>query len=129
MFRNIFLKRKKLSLCHKLWFSNPYIFGTQCLRPYLFQTKYAVRSNNLSLKCQRFTSSGSEDIGISKLSLWQKLLSFVNKSMIESIISFSSLYWIYYFYKFFKCRLFNYTSRKSEENLMNLSTTLHIQFN
>ena len=22
-----------LSLCHKLWFSNPYIFATQCRRP------------------------------------------------------------------------------------------------
>ena len=21
---------KKLSICHKLWFSNPYIFSTQC---------------------------------------------------------------------------------------------------
>ena len=28
----------------------------------LFQTKYTVRSNNLSLKYQRFTPSGSKDI-------------------------------------------------------------------
>ena len=55
--------RKELSLCHKLWFSNPYIFETQCLRPNIFQTKYTVRSNNLSLKYQRFTPSGSKDIG------------------------------------------------------------------
>ena len=26
-------KRKELSLCHKLWFSNFYIFGTKCCRP------------------------------------------------------------------------------------------------
>ena len=25
---------KELSLCHKLWFSNLYIFSTQCCRPY-----------------------------------------------------------------------------------------------
>jgi len=44
--------------------------------------------------------------------------------MLESIISFSSLYWISYFYefvrrflKFFKCRLFNKNSRKSTENV------------
>ena len=55
---------KELNLCHRLWFYNPYIFATQCLRPYLFQTKYTVRSNNLSLKYQRFTPSGSKDIGI-----------------------------------------------------------------
>ena len=24
---------KELSLCHKLWFSNHYIFGTKCCRP------------------------------------------------------------------------------------------------
>ena len=44
--------------------------------------------------------------------------------MLESIISFSSLYWISYFftnlfadfYKFFKCRLFNENSRKSTES-------------
>ena len=44
--------------------------------------------------------------------------------MLESIISFSSLYWIPYFlnlfadlFKFFKCRLFNKNSRKSIENV------------
>ena len=63
-----------MSLCHKLWFSNPYIFGTQCLRPYLFQTKYSVRSNNLSLKYQRFTPSGSKDIGIQKFKFVTKAL-------------------------------------------------------
>ena len=29
---------KELSLCHKLGFSNPYIFGTQCRKPLIFQT-------------------------------------------------------------------------------------------
>ena len=42
----------------------PIPISLQCLRPYLFQTKYTVRSNNLSLKYQKFTPSGSKDIGI-----------------------------------------------------------------
>ena len=28
---------------------NPYIFSTQCLKPYIFQTMNSARSNNLSL--------------------------------------------------------------------------------
>ena len=36
----------------------------------------SVRSNNLHLKCQRFTQSGYRDTGIRKLELWQKLNSF-----------------------------------------------------
>jgi len=36
----------------------------------------AVRSNNVSLKYQRFTSSGCEDIRITKIDLWQRLNSF-----------------------------------------------------
>ena len=41
---------KGLSICHKLWFSNPYIFGTR----------------QILLKYQRFTSSGCRDKGIRK---------------------------------------------------------------
>ena len=43
--------------------------------------------------------------------------------MLESIVSFSSIYWFSYFYesvcnffKFFQCRLFIENSRKSTEN-------------
>ena len=57
---------KELSLCHKLWFSNPYIFGFQRRKPLKFQTMTFVRSNNISLKYQRFTTLGSKDIGIRK---------------------------------------------------------------
>ena len=32
-FITILKSRKELSLCHKLWLSNPYIFATQCRRP------------------------------------------------------------------------------------------------
>ena len=71
-------KIKELSLCHKLRVSNLSIFVTKGHRPQLFQTMNSVRSNNLSLKYQRFTitSSGSKDIGVRKLSLWQRLNSF-----------------------------------------------------
>ena len=51
--------KKKLSFCHKLWFSNPYIFATQRRRPFIFQT---MKSNNLDLKYQRITPSDWKDI-------------------------------------------------------------------
>ena len=57
---------KELSFCHKLWFSNFNIVATQCGRPLIFQTMNSVRSNNVSLKYQRFTSSGCKDIGFTK---------------------------------------------------------------
>ena len=55
---------KELSFCHKLSFSNPYIFVTRWWRPLIFQTINSVRSNNHSLKYQRFTSSDRKVIGI-----------------------------------------------------------------
>ena len=58
--------KKVLSLCHKLKFSNPNTFATQCRRPQIFQTINSVRSNNVSLKYQRPTTSGCKDIGIRK---------------------------------------------------------------
>ena len=55
-----------MSLSHKLWFSNLYIFVTQCGRPQIFQTMNSVRWKNLSLKYQRFAPSGGKNIGIRK---------------------------------------------------------------
>jgi len=46
---------KDLSLCHKLRFSNPWIFANWWRKPLIFQTINSVRPNNLSLKYQRFT--------------------------------------------------------------------------
>ena len=40
---------KDLNLCHKLWYSDPFIFATQCRKPLIFQAIDCVRSN-LSLK-------------------------------------------------------------------------------
>ena len=71
--------KKELSLCHKLWFSNPNIFGTHCRKPLIFQT-YIFRSNKShSLKFQIFTKLESKDIGIRKLE-------FVAKSQFLYII-------------------------------------------
>ena len=47
---------KELSFCHKLWVSNFKIVATQCRRPLIFLTLKDIRSNNVSLKYQRFTS-------------------------------------------------------------------------
>ena len=60
------MKTKELTLCNKLWFSNPYIFGLQRRKPLKFQNMTFVRSKSISLKYQRFTTLGSKDIGIRK---------------------------------------------------------------
>ena len=57
---------KELSLCHKLWIYNPYIFRTQCRKSFIFQT-YIIWSNRIhSLKYQRSTTLESKDIGFRK---------------------------------------------------------------
>ena len=57
-------KLKEMSLCHKLWSSNPYICWCQRRKPLTFQTMTFVRSNNINVKYQRFMTLGSKDIGI-----------------------------------------------------------------
>ena len=52
-----------MSLCHKLWFSKPSIFGTQYCVPLIFQIYIIWSNRSLSLKCQRSTTLGCEDIG------------------------------------------------------------------
>ena len=47
-----------MSFCHRLWFSNFNIIATQCRTTLIFQTINAVRSNNVSLKYQKCSSSG-----------------------------------------------------------------------
>ena len=49
---------KELSLCHKLGFLNFNFFKTKCRRPQIFQTMNSGRSNNVSLKYEKFASSG-----------------------------------------------------------------------
>ena len=57
---------KELSFCHKLWFSYPYIFAFQCRRPKIFQTMNYFRSNNDSLKYYRLKPSCCKEIAIWK---------------------------------------------------------------
>ena len=57
---------KELSLCHKLWFSDLNIFGTQCRKLLIFQTYIIWSNKSHSLKYQRFTTLESKDIGIRK---------------------------------------------------------------
>ena len=58
---------KEWNLCHKLRFSNTYIFAILCRRPQIFQSMNSITSNNLNLKYQRFTPSGCQDIRILSL--------------------------------------------------------------
>ena len=46
--------------------------ATQCRRPYIFQTINSVRSNNLSLKYQRFILTDCRDIEIRKFEVVAK---------------------------------------------------------
>ena len=55
---------KELRFCHKLNFLIIYV--TKYRRPLIFQTINYVRWDSLSLKYQRFTSTGCEDIRIRK---------------------------------------------------------------
>ena len=64
-----------MTLCHKLWFSNPYIFGFQRRKPLKFKTMTFVRSKNISLKYQRFHWV-PKILGLENQSLWQRVNSF-----------------------------------------------------
>ena len=55
-----------MSFSHKLPFCNPYIFTTRFRRPKIFQTVKSVRSKSQSIKYQKFTPTGCEDIRIRK---------------------------------------------------------------
>ena len=83
-FNDILLK--ELSDCHKLWFSNPYIFETQCHRTLTFQTFNSIRSNSKSLKYSKFTPSGCIFIGIKFI--FRKLEFTVQCSLILNLLVF-----------------------------------------
>ena len=70
------LNQRNYNLCHKIKFSNPYIFATHLSRALLFQTMKSVRSNNLILMYERFTQPHSPDLGRTNLILWQTQFSF-----------------------------------------------------
>ena len=53
---NILSYSSSMSFSHILCFNNFNIVATQCRRPLIFRTMNAIRSNNVSLKYQKFTS-------------------------------------------------------------------------
>ena len=61
-FRNLTMFTKKsvkgTVFCHKLGFSNSYIYATQWCTPLKYQTMNFIRSNNLSLKYKMYSPSG-----------------------------------------------------------------------
>ena len=60
------LRIKELNLCPKLWIYNPFIFGSQCCRLLIFQTKIIWCIKIHSLKYLKSTTFGCRDIGIRK---------------------------------------------------------------
>ena len=62
----------EMSFCHKVWYSNSYIFATQCGKPLIFQTMNFVRSNDLSLIYKRLAPSGWKDLEIYKFKFLAK---------------------------------------------------------
>ena len=92
-----------MSHCHKLRFFNTCIFATQCRRPQIFQTMNYVRSNNLSLKYQRFTPSGCKDTGIGKFEFVAKTQFLSRKYdfkffyiFVEPLLQWNTLSIVYY---------------------------------
>ncbi len=70
---DIKLITKELSLCHKLRFLNPNFFKSKCCRPEIFQTMNSGGSRSVSLKYERYSSSGCWDLGIIKLGFVAKI--------------------------------------------------------
>ena len=64
---------KKMSFCHKLKFSNPYIFETWLCKASIFPTLIIWSYRVHTLKYQRFITLGCKDIGIRKSVFVQKL--------------------------------------------------------
>jgi len=81
---------RELSFWHKLRFFNPHI--SICCRPLIFQTIDSARSNNLCLKYQRCTSSGSKDKEITKISVTGKNL--VPLAWRRTVEQMNNFYWI-----------------------------------
>ena len=60
-----FYYKKDLSLCNKIWFSNPYFFVNQCGRPFIFWTRISARSKNPNFEISK-KHSGCKDIKVRK---------------------------------------------------------------
>ena len=76
-----------MTLCHKLWFSNPYIFGFQHRKALTFQTMTFVRSNNISLKYQGLRHWVPKILRLENQSLWQTLNAYDALIAVRKIIT------------------------------------------
>ena len=89
---------KEFTLCHKLWFSNPNIFGTQIRKPLIFQAYIIWSNKSHSLKFQRFTTLESKDIGIRKSEFVTKsqflYRSLIHKNQFQSSAGSNFKHWI-----------------------------------
>ena len=61
-----------MSLCHKIGYMHPNFFKTKCCSPQIFQTMNSGGSSNVSLKYERYASSGCWDLGIIILGFVEK---------------------------------------------------------
>ena len=61
-----------MSLCHKLWNYNLFVFGTQCRKSLIFQTYIIWSSRIHGLKYLRSTTLESKDIGFRKAEFVEK---------------------------------------------------------
>ena len=82
-----------MNICHKLWFSNFYIYSTQCRRSFIFQAINSARAYNLTLKYLRFTPSGSKDIGLGKFEFVAKTQFLSNIVSLMSDLEVKVLIW------------------------------------
>ena len=75
----------ELSLCHKLKFSNPYIFSTWQYKPLIFQTQIIWSNRIYSLKYLISTTLAGKDIVVNKLEFVTKTQFF---EIFREIISY-----------------------------------------
>ena len=121
--RHFYPSLEIIRLCHKLWFSNPYIFATKCGRLKIFQTMNFVRQFILNVKYKRFTPSGYKDIGMRKILFAAKthfLLKILELQLFNCYLSGNSkqiakicwkcLFFFYFFHFFTTSKPFNSVS-------------------
>ena len=85
-----FMRKKELSLCHKLHYSNPNIFRIGYCKPFIFQTQTIWSNRFNSLKYLKFTTFGSKDIVIRKSEFVAKTQFLWNPKVLK-IINFQSI--------------------------------------
>jgi len=119
----IFMARKiskELSLCHKLKYSNPFIYWTWCCRLLIFQTKIIWCNKIHSLKYLRSTTLGCRDIGIIKLE-------FVSKTQLLYRLHICDSDWLNFIhflgYKY-KIRLVSLLRKREDEELISIFAIL-----